>query len=622
MIELESISIQRGGKPLLQHADLRIHPGDKVALVGANGSGKSSLFALLRGELDSESGRVAIPAEWRIAHMAQEVPTSQRSALDYVLDGDLALREVESALAAQPDGAELARLHERLDALDGYTAPARAAQLLHGLGFAESDTTRPVNAFSGGWRLRLNLAQCLMCPSDLMLLDEPTNHLDLDATLWLEQWLARYPGTLVLISHDRDFIDALCNQVVHIEQHKLWRYRGHYSDFERQRAERMAQQQAAWEQQQRQREHMQRFIERFRAKATKARQAQSRVKALERMAELAPAHIDSPFTFSFPPPRAQSDPLLNLSQASLGYADAPILGGVNLSVHPGSRIALLGANGAGKSTLLKALAGQLQPLSGQRTEGANLALGYFSQHQLEALDLDASPVQHLQRLSPTTREQSIRDFLGSFNFRGEQADATVAPFSGGEKARLALAIVVWQQPNLLLLDEPTNHLDLDMCQALTQALQDFEGALVLVSHDRHLVRHCADELLLVADGRVEAFDGDLDDYRQWLLSRERTRGDTAVAPASGERKAARQQAANRREQLRPLQQEIRRIERELERQQQALAGIEARLADPALYDAAQKETLQALLREQGTLRGTIEPLEEAWLAAQEQLEGL
>ncbi|HET8709768.1 MAG TPA: ATP-binding cassette domain-containing protein, partial [Spongiibacteraceae bacterium] len=467
MIELQSIALQRGNKILLQDASLRIHPGEKTALVGANGAGKTSLFLLLMGRLQVDRGQLSIPTAWRIAHMAQEVAAGDRSALDYVIDGDTELRRIEQALATETDDNKLAHLYADMDTIDGYTAGRRAEQLLLGLGFPQEKWQAPVSSFSGGWRIRLNLAQALMCPSDLLLLDEPTNHLDLDASLWLEQWLARYRGTLVLISHDRDFIDNTCEQIVHIENAQLTRYRGNYSSFERQRAERLAQQQIAYEKQQERIAHVQSFIDRFRAKATKAKQAQSRIKELERMEMLVPAHVDSPFDFAFPKPDRFSDPLLNLSQATLGYTGKPLLHSVNLSIHPGSRIGLLGANGAGKSTLLKSLAGALPLLDGERIEGEHLKLGYFTQHQLEALDLNASPALHVQRMSPQAREQDIRDFLGGFDFRGDMALSPIRNFSGGEKARLALALIVWQKPNLLLLDEPTNHLDLEMCHALT-----------------------------------------------------------------------------------------------------------------------------------------------------------
>ncbi|WP_372749351.1 ATP-binding cassette domain-containing protein [Litorivivens sp.] len=622
MIEFEQLSLLRGGKTLLESADLRLHDGDHVALIGANGSGKSSLFALLRGKLEPDRGSVRIPKQWRIAHMAQEVSASDRPAVDYVIDGHTEFRQVETELATCRNDMRLAELHGQLDALNAYAIPSQAEQLLLGLGFKQSQLSTPVRDFSGGWRIRLNLAQALMRPSDLLLLDEPTNHLDMDATLWLEQWLQAYSGTLMLISHDRDFIDATCNQVAHLSNHTLTHYRGNYSAFERQRAEKLAQQQSAFEKQQAEIAHMENFIRRFKAKATKARQAQSRIKALERMTEIAPAHVDSPFSFRFPVPEKMSDPLLTLSQAELGYDGKTILRNIKLSVHPGSRIGLLGANGAGKSTLLKTLGGVLPLLSGKRTQGEHLALGYFSQHQLETLDLDASPATQLQRLAPKAREQEILNFLGSFNIRGDMASGSCRFFSGGEKARLALAIIVWQKPNLLLLDEPTNHLDLEMCQALTVALQGFDGALIVVSHDRHLLRNTVDDLLLVNDGKAEAYDGDLDDYRRWILSRasEQSSNTAAQQEKPQDKKRARQDAAAERARLAPLRKQVKALEATMDKANQRLSELEEVLADTALYEPANKAQLQTLLREQGDTRQALEAAEEEWLSAQEALE--
>ncbi len=623
MIEFEQLSLLRGGKTLLESADLRLHDGDHVALIGANGSGKSSLFALLRGELEPDRGSVRIPKQWRIAHMAQEVSASDRPAVDYVIDGHTEFRHVEKALAECSDDMAMAELHGQLDALNAYTIPSQAEQLLLGLGFKQAQLQTPVRDFSGGWRIRLNLAQALMRPSDLLLLDEPTNHLDMDATLWLEQWLQAYNGTLMLISHDRDFIDATCDQVAHLSKHTLTHYRGNYSAFERQRAEKLAQQQAAYEKQQAEIAHMENFIRRFKAKATKARQAQSRIKALERMTEIAPAHVDSPFSFRFPEPDKMSDPLLTLTQAELGYEGKSILRNIKLSVHPGSRIGLLGANGAGKSTLLKTLGGVLPILDGRRTQGEHLALGYFSQHQLESLDLDASPATQLQRLAPAAREQEILNFLGSFNIRGDMATGSCRYFSGGEKARLALAIIVWQKPNLLLLDEPTNHLDLEMCQALTVALQGFEGALIVVSHDRHLLRNTVDDLLLVNEGKAEPYEGDLDDYRRWILTRATEEAKPAADKAPDkpqDKKRARQDAAAERARLAPLRKQVKALEASMDKANKRLAELEELLSDTALYEPQNKTQLQTLLREQGDTRQALETAEEEWLSAQEALE--
>lgn len=624
MIELINLSLQRGGKALLEEASLRVNPGEHMALVGANGSGKSSLFKLLCNELSYDSGDLQMPAQWQIAQMRQEVEASDRPAIEYVIDGHQHYRRIEADIEACNDDHRLAELLAEMELIHAYQIRSDAEQLLQGLGFALTEVDKPVSDFSGGWRIRLNLAQALMCPSDLLLLDEPTNHLDLDASLWLEQWLRRYEGTLLLISHDRDFIDACCDFVVHLEHHQLHRYRGNYSAFERQRAERLAQQQQAYEKQQAERAHMEDFVRRFRAKASKAKQAQSRLKALERMSEIAPAHVDSPFHFRFYAPSQYSDPLLGLSNAALGYSE-PLLNKVNLSIHPGSRIGLLGANGAGKSTLMKSLAGTLTPLSGQRHSGEHLHMGYFHQHQLESLDLNASPLLQLQRLRPDAREQDIRNFLGGFNFKGERAEGSCLHFSGGEKARLALAIIVWQRPNVLLLDEPTNHLDLEMCHALTSALQEFEGAVIVVSHDRHLLRNTVDELLLVDNGSVSPFDGSLDDYRQWLLSRNRELGDkpqpASTAPVV-DKKKARQDAAAKRAKLAPLNNEIKKLERTLQKVSEQLQAIEAQLADTSLYDEANKQQLKTLLAEQARLQTENNTAEEAWLELQEQLEAL
>jgi ATP-binding cassette subfamily F protein 3 len=626
MIKLDSISLQRGSKILLQQASAVFNPGQKTAVIGANGSGKSSLFQLLLGELAVDSGELSIPKNWRIAYMAQEVATSDRPALDYVIDGDSQLRQIEDQLVqAEQQGRheQLATLHEQMDNIDGYNARVRAEQLLLGLGFTVADIRKPANSFSGGWRIRLNLAQALMAPSDLLLLDEPTNHLDLDAELWLEQWLQRYQGSLLLISHDRDFIDSVCDHIVHLDQQTLTTYRGNYSSFERQRAERFAQQQASYEKQQRRIAEIHSFVSRFRAKATKAKQAQSRLKELERMEQIAPAHIDSPFNFSFPKPERFSDPLLNLTNAQLGYASSPIINQLNLSIHPGSRIGLLGANGAGKSTLIKSLAQELPLIDGERTQGEHLQLGYFSQHQLEALDLQASPALHLQRLSPAATEQDIRNFLGGFNFHGDMALEPIEHFSGGEKARLALAIIVWQKPNLLLLDEPTNHLDLEMCHALTVALQSFEGAVVVVSHDRHLLKNTVDQFLLVNDGKAEHYQGDLQDYSQWLLQQRNSAKTLESKPESAvSKKEQRQLAAELRKKLQPLNNGIKKCEREMEKYEQQLSTIEEQLADSSVYEDSNKTKLQDLLKQQVELKKAHQQCEEQWLEMNEELEAL
>jgi ATP-binding cassette subfamily F protein 3 len=628
MIRLQNLTLQRGPQRLLEDAEMTLHPGHKAGLIGANGAGKSSLFALFRGELSADAGDCLIPADWRVAHMRQEIDAVERQAVDYVLDGDVKLRRVQAELAVAEtahDGAAVARLHTELDTLDGYSADARARKLLAGLGFDSAQMDRRVGDFSGGWRMRLNLAQALMCPSDLLLLDEPTNHLDLDAILWLEGWLKGYPGTLLLISHDRDFLDAVVDHVAHLDQQKLTLYRGGYSAFERTRAERLAQQQQAYEKQQVQRAHMEKYIARFKAQATKARQAQSRIKALERMEELSAAHVDSPFDFSFREADKISSPLLSLSEGRLGYGDKVVLEKVKLSLAPGARIGLLGPNGAGKSTLIKNLSNELQPISGHLQRGENLVVGYFAQHQLDALDDKASPLLHFQRLAPTEREQTLRDFLGGFDFRGPRCDEPVVNFSGGEKARLALALIAWGKPNLLLLDEPTNHLDLEMRLALTMALQEFSGAVVVVSHDRHLLKSTTDEFLLVADGQVQPFDGDLEDYARWLVDyrvRQAPASSSESNPDKTDKRVQRQAAAALRQQLAPHKREADKLEKELGQLHEKLAAVETRLGESDIYEAARKDELRDALAEQAKLKSREADLEERWLLALETLEAL
>ena len=640
MLTITDLSLQRGGVWLLDSVNLTVQPGQRVAIVGANGAGKSSLFQLLLGQLAPEQGSASLPGGCRIAHMAQEFEASGRSARDFVLDGDFELRRMEQALAeaeASGDDHEAARIHGELDVHEAWSAPRRAETLLRGLGFADSDTDRPVSAFSGGWRIRLNLAQALMRPSDLLLLDEPTNHLDLDACLWLENWLRRYPGTLLFISHDRDFMDRVATHLVHFDNRKLELYTGNYTAFETQRSERLALQQANYERQQARIAEIQRFIDRFKAKATKAKQAQSRVKALERMEKIAPAHVDSPFSFEFPVAEKVSNPLLSIRQGVAGHGQAPILQEVNVTLLPGSRIGLLGPNGAGKSTFMDALRGAGTLLSGERTCGEHLAIGYFAQHQLEALDLDASPFLHLQRLAPTASEQSVRNFLGGFDFHGDEALTPIRSFSGGEKARVALAVIAWQRPNLLLLDEPTNHLDLEMRQALTMALQNFDGAIVVVSHDRHLLRNTVDDFWLVCDGTVSEYDGDLEDYERWLAERRKDEeapprrevpeqsdpapaGTSTAALSADERKARKRREAELRKQLSPFRKQQATLEKDMERLQADLAGVEQRLAEPALYQDSEKNRLKELLGEQATLKQQLETAEGQWLEVSETVE--
>ncbi|WP_457808956.1 ATP-binding cassette domain-containing protein [Kushneria sp. EE4] len=629
MIAFRQLELQRGGVPLIESADFMLSMGHHAGIVGANGTGKSSLFQLILGQLTPERGEVALNGGVRIAHMSQEIVTLSRSLTDFVLDGDHALRETQKALEAAHAAGEHhreAELHGAIESLDGYTARARAEQLLVGLGFAQRDLDRPLSDFSGGWRMRANLAQTLFKPSDLMLLDEPTNHLDLDALLWLEQWLVRYPGTLLLISHDRDFLDAVCDHIVHFDQRHVQLYRGNFTTFERTRAERLAQREAEREKQQARRAEIEDFVRRFRAKATKAKQAQSRLKMLERMEDIAPLRAESPFRFRLPCSDKVSHPLLSIDHAAIGYGESPIVDNVRLSLAPGSRIGLLGPNGAGKSTLIKALTGELALLKGERTEGEHLAVGYFAQHQLDALDLSASAFMHVQRMSPQASEQVIRDFLGGFGFRGDDAFEVITRFSGGEKARLALALIAWQKPNLLLLDEPTNHLDLDMRDALTEALAAFDGAVLIVSHDRHLLRASVDEFWCVADGRVFAFDGTLEDYRLWLKNRltEAARSPDPEAEESAapkeDRRATRRAAAELREQLKPLKKQRDAAEKSMEKAQKALEAVEEKLSDPTIYEADQKARLTELLREQGEWKARLESDEQAWMEAEEALE--
>ena len=627
MITLRKLTVRRGAKLLLEAADLALHPGERVGVIGPNGCGKSTLFALLRGELHPDAGDLELPPRWTIAHVAQETTALDRPAIEFAIDGDEALRHAERELAAAEragDGERLAHAHEDYAHRDGYSARARAAAMLDGLGFAPSDLARSVAEFSGGWRMRLNLARALMCPSDLLLLDEPTNHLDLDAIVWLEGWLRGYPGTLALISHDREFLDAVVSTIVSFEHRALRRYTGDYSAFEAARAERLATEQALYARQQREVARLESFIDRFRAKATKARQAQSRLKALARMELIAPAHVDSPFDFHFREFPGSPDPVLTLDEAAAGYDGEPVLANVKLAIPAGARIGLLGRNGAGKTTLVKLAAGLLAPLAGARREGKGLRVGYFAQHTLEVLRPDESPLQHLRRLDGATREQALRDFLGSFDFSGDMALAPVADFSGGERARLALALVVWQQPNLLLLDEPTNHLDLDMREAVALALQEYEGAMVLVSHDRHLLRTATDTLMIVADGALAPFDGDLDDYRDWLAARRAAGRPRAEGGASRrDQKRAQAEARQARARVRkPLENRLRKLEAEIDRLGTAKSAVEAKLASAALYAEGDPDEVAAALREQARCMEALDEAESEWLRVQAELEAI
>ena len=631
MIALRQVTFARVGRPLVIDASVQLHTGWKVGVVGANGCGKSSLFALLGGELHAESGDVELPASWHIARVAQETPALPDAALDFVLDGDVELRRVERELVeaeARNDGVAIGHLHDRYGEIGGYSAKARVAEVLHGLGFTDADFSRPVSDFSGGWRVRLNLARALSCRADLLLLDEPTNHLDLDAVFWLEQWLKNTPATLLLISHDRDFLDAVVGQILAIDLQRLSLTSGGYSDYERARAARLATQQSAYEAQQREVAHLNSFINRFRAQATKARQAQSRIKMLERMETVAAAHVDSPFHFVFRKPSALPDPLLSIENASAGYVDRSILDKITMTLRPGCRIGLLGRNGAGKSTLIKLLAGAIEQQGGLRKEAKALNIGYFAQHQLEQLRPDESPLQHLARLEPLTPEQEMRDYLGGFDFRGDMASRAIEPFSGGEKSRLALALLIRTKPNLLLLDEPTNHLDLEMREALTFALQDYEGGMVFVSHDRHLLRTCADELLLVADGKAIEFDGDLDDYAAWLASQrnaEKSPEPEIAAEKTGRLQQRADAKANRQAvlaQRRPLIKEIEQLEKKLAKWNEEKIALDAQFADPAFYAAVDRQKSEEMHRQAGLLGEQIDEAEMRWLEVHEALEAL
>ena len=627
MIELKNLTLQRGSKLLLDKANLTVSPQRRVGLVGRNGTGKSSLFALIKDEIAQDGGDVLLPAHWKLASVAQETPALDISALDYVLQGDGELQLFQTALheaEAKNDGMKQAEYHAKLEEIDAYSAPARAAKLLSGLGFSQEEHGRPVKSFSGGWRMRLNLAQALMCRADLLLLDEPTNHLDLETVLWLENHLSGLPCTQIIISHDRDFLNATTMQTVELSDQKLTLYGGNYDFYQAERARRLAQQQAAYLKQQAQIKHLQSFIDRFKAKATKAVQAQSRMKALDKLERIAPAHFDSGFSFEFDSPAHLPNPLLQLDKADLGYGGEPVLHGIDLSLESGVRYGLLGVNGSGKSTFIKTLAGELNVLSGRIVRSDKLNIGYFAQHQLDTLRPDQSPLWHIQKLSPDVREQEIRNFLGSFNFVGDAALQKTEPFSGGEKARLALAMIVWQKPNLLLLDEPTNHLDLDMRHALTLALQSFQGALIVVSHDRSLLEATTDSFLLIEQGRLKTFDGDLEDYRRYRLAQENAAAAPAASSQSQNRKdAKRVEAQIRQEKARlgkPLQQKISQAEKEIAALSEIQTACEAFLAQEDAYSDANKTKLQQTLAQLAETKVKLEKQEENWLAWQEELE--
>ena len=625
MITLSDVTLMRGSKVLLENASTQIFPGHKTALIGSNGCGKSSLFALLRGELQVDAGDCQVPAHWRIVSVAQETPATDRCAIDYVIDGDKLLRGLQAKLAeaeAKQDGEAMGQLHGQLEHAGAYDVEARAATILAGLGFSTAQLSAPVTDFSGGWRMRLNLAQALLCPSDLLLLDEPTNHLDLDAVIWLEKWLQRYSGTLILISHDKAFIDNTVAQIVSVEQQQLIAYTGNYSSYEKQRAERLRLQNIEYQKQQDKIAHLESFITRFKAKASKAKQAQSRIKQLERMEQILPAHAASAFNFEFAEPTGLPNPLIQMRDIQLGYGDKVILNNVKLNLVPGSRIGLLGRNGQGKSTLIKLLACVHDPMQGSFTTAKGLNVGYFAQHQLETLDPKASAILHLQRLDKQATEQQLRDYLGGFGFHGDQALEPVAPMSGGEKARLVLALIVYQKPNLLLLDEPTNHLDLEIRHALNMALQGFEGAMVLVSHDRFLLTSVCEDFYLVDSGQVEPFNGDLEDYRSWILSQqnEEKAAKQQTDKPKVDRKAEKRREAEFRQSVAPLKKAIEKHEKAMETTSAKLSDVETSLSNTTLYEEQNKARLMALLDEQTTLKQAMEEHEMAWLDAQEAME--
>ncbi len=628
MIRVNGLQLLRGSRILLQEASLVVNPGQKVGIVGANGCGKSSLFQLLRGQLTADLGEVEIPEHWRMSWVEQETPAIDASVLQHCIDGDMVLRELERNIAAceaGEGGSELARLYHRFEEMDGYSMDARASRLLAGLGFDQTAQSRPVASFSGGWRMRINLARALIRPSDLLLLDEPTNHLDMEALVWMEQFLRSYQGTLLIISHDREFLDVLVDSIVHFDKGRLQTYRGNYSSYERQYAERLSQEQVVFEKQAQQRAHLQSFVDRFRAKATKARQAQSRLKALEKLTASAPAHAASGYKFNFFQPDALVSPLISLDRVVAGYGDTPVLKRIHLDLLPGSRIALLGRNGAGKSTLVKILAGQLAPLTGTLTAGKQLRTGYFAQHQLDALDIEASPLIHLKRLAPDKPEQGLRDYLGGFGFGGREAEAPVGPLSGGEKTRLALALLIWSRPNLLLLDEPTNHLDLEMRQALVMALQDFAGAVILVSHDRYLLKTVVDQFYTVENGVVEPYDGDLATYQNRRLQESERRAASESSAVGLETRQTDSRVRKRREAefrqtISPLKKAVESLEKQIHGLQAEIDRIDQALGSENLYNTTSQEQFQSLLQQQGKYRSRLTDLEERWLQQQEEIE--
>ncbi|NVK23681.1 MAG: ABC transporter ATP-binding protein [Gammaproteobacteria bacterium] len=628
MLQVTQLNLQLGNKVLFENANATIFPGHKIGVVGANGCGKSTLFSMIRNELSTDNGEISFPKGWQLAWVKQETPALATSAIEYVIDGDVHFRTLQMQLQdaeQNNDGTKIAEIHHELEKINAYSIHARAGELLNGLGFDSDAQQRPVSSFSGGWRMRLNLAQALMIDSDCLLLDEPTNHLDLDAVLWLEKWLTKYKGTMLLISHDRDFIDNICQGILHVENQQLNTYTGNYSNFERQRAEKLAQQQATFEKQQDEIKHIQSFIDRFKAKASKAKQAQSRVKMLERMELIAPAHVDSQFHFEFLPAKQLPNPIIKMEKVSAGYEQNVILSDIHLNLVPGSRIGLLGKNGAGKSTLIKTLSRSLEPIGGEFDHSKHLNIGYFAQHQLDTLHLGQSPVDHIVGLKPTMTEQEARNFLGGFGFNGDQALDKIDKFSGGEKARLVLALIVFEQPNLLLLDEPTNHLDIEMRQALTMALQDFEGAIIVISHDRHLLKSTCDDLYLVDSGKVKRFDGDLEDYHQWLLNQQLVEAKANISTEQKQNSAANKKEQKRleaelRKQLAPIKKQAEKLEAQQQKLGERLAEIETLMSDTDLYLDENKNKLTELLAEQADIKSTLEGIEMQWFECEEQME--
>ena len=633
MIEFKDVAVRREGRLLFSEVNLQLHKPQKIGLTGNNGTGKSTLFATILGEHQTDVGQIEMPSNWQIAHMAQEVHATQMRAIDYVLSGDGEWYELNQKLQNQAElsESEIAPIYGRFEEIDGFRTPTKAAQILSGLGFNEDEHKRAVATFSGGWRMRLNLARTLMHRADVLLLDEPTNHLDLDAILWLEEWLSKFDGLIMLISHDQEFLDVVCGHILHIEHSKITLYTGNYSQFVRTRSERLAQQQQAFEKQQATRAHLEDYIRRFRAKATKAKQAQSRIKQLSSMTELAPVMADSAFSFQFYPPSHMASPLISLENASIGYDDKALITKVNLQITPDVRLGILGANGAGKSTLIKALVGELPIIDGKHKVSETLKLGYFNQHQMDSLDDNATPMVMLRRLAGATSDADLRAFLGSFDFRGDKIDTECRLFSGGERARLTLALIVWQRPNVLVLDEPTNHLDLQMRNALMLALQNFEGALILVSHDRGLITSVCDSLILVANGRADEFTGDMADYAEHLKQArlERQARSNAVSeskPPNDTKELSKEEkrklAAQNRNKTAPLRKQIEKLEKQLEKHSENLANIEAQLSDKSLYDDANKDKLFALLAEQTDAQKQLAEVEESLLMAMDELENL